>query len=210
VAADAQSAGRAGVVRGFHGGVPRALDGRQRLGGEAGVAELPLNVGASRPHSHPPLEAVRTQGTPRVLLVGRAVEPPRDGSRDARQKRVALRGAETLAVAVAIRARVLGLLRRRDALELLRGRSQVVQVHVAARGFAARVLDVVRLVQDNKRAGDVHVHRRAHRRVQQVVVRTKHELGGFVRVLRREVRTPARFLSQCHQVLDVNGLSAWF
>ena len=171
---------------------------------EAHVSHLPRHRGSPGPNRHPTLEAVRTERTARVVQVGRAAEPTRHVRHDPAQDGVRVSSVGFVRPGpLAVTARVGG-----DAGKRRRRLLEALQIDVATRRLSARVLHVMRLVQYHDRALDVYVHRGPNRRVEQVVVRAKHELGSLRRVLGGKVRACSRFFTGDDQILDVEGFRA--
>ena len=189
------------VVRLLRHGPLGLLGGGDGRGVEAHVSHLPRHRAAPGPNRHPPLKAVRTEGTARVVQVGSAAEPARHVRHDPAQDGVRRVGFVRRRLAVAAGVGGDAGKRRRSLLEVL-------QIDVATRRLSARVLHVMRLVQYHDSALDVYVHRGPNRRVEQVVVRAKHELGSLRRVLGGEVRAGSRFFPGDDQILDVEGFRA--
>ena len=227
---DAPRRGRLRVVRLLRQTLHRLPREVHALGREPRVAHPPGHRVPAGPRRLPLFEPARAKGTPRVRTVRSAREPTSDGTRHLRQKTKRIAGgiaAGEIEIAAGVKRAPGGGRRRtprrvggrrrtsrrvvaaarshrdRDPGELVGGEDDVAQRDVAARGFPRGVLDVVRLVEDDEGAPEVHVHRGSDARVEEVVVRTEDELGGFAHVLGGEVRTPPRLRPERDEILHV-------
>ena len=165
----------------------------QRLDGspaEPGLGQRGLRAPPG-PDSFEALEA----GLDEPAAVGRGAQPGRDAAHRGRQRRVD-RG----------RSRVAALRRRGGgAGQRLRRFHQLPPVDLGGGGLPARVLDVVRLVNDHQGVRQVcrFPERPAHAGVEDVGVRGQHQVGALCQGAAGVVRARARPLARGDQLLDV-------